>query len=149
MIHEKMAADLIHQAKNEGVQKIVVGAVIERQEKTVLLLERASDDFMGGLIELPSGTVDEGETLFEALAREIKEETNLEMTEVVSYLGAFDYLSGSLKKTRQFSFKVLVKEGNVSLSPEHQTFLEPFLNSDSFQNANMSPETRAIILKAY
>ena len=52
--------------KRDGIQKIIVGAVIRRDD-AVLLLKRQADDFMGGLVELPSGTVDSGEEILDAL----------------------------------------------------------------------------------
>ena len=55
---------------------------------------------MGGLVKLPSGTVDQNESLTDALFREVKEEANLTITNVVSYLGFFDYISGAGKKNK-------------------------------------------------
>ena len=47
---------------------------------------------MGGLVELPSGTVDQNESLTDALFREVKEEISLNITNVESSLGSFDYV---------------------------------------------------------
>ena len=43
-------------------------------------------------MELPSGTLDLNESLIEALAREVTEETSLNITNVESSLGSFDYV---------------------------------------------------------
>ena len=48
--------------KRDGIQKVVVGAVICK-DNTVLLLKRQADDCMGDLVELPSGTVDTNESI--------------------------------------------------------------------------------------
>ena len=64
---------LVSQAQEQQVQRFVVGAVIEANDK-VLCLKRASDDFMPGLYELPSGKVEDGESMLDALKRETKEE---------------------------------------------------------------------------
>ncbi|AOR37534.1 DNA mismatch repair protein MutT [Streptomyces fodineus] len=96
--------DLIHAADADSITKYVVGAVISNAQGKVLLLHRAADDYLGGLWELPSGGVDAGETLTEALHREVAEETGLTVSAIGSYLGHFDYLSKSGKKTRQFNF---------------------------------------------
>lgn len=112
--------DLLHTADNDGITKHVVGAVIPDADGNVLLLHRAAGDYMGGLWELPSGGVDAGESLTEALHREVAEETGLTLTSVGAYLGHFDYLSGSGKKSRQFNFTVVATGSAVELEPtEH------------------------------
>jgi 8-oxo-dGTP diphosphatase len=89
-----------------------------------LLLHRADDDYLGGLWELPSGGVDEGETLTEALHREVAEETGLTVTAIGAYLGHFDYLSKSGKKTRQFNFTAQVAhESDTVKLTEHDAYL--------------------------
>ncbi len=112
--------ELIDNAKKEGIQKVVVAGVIKEGNK-ILLLERKKEDFMGGINELPSGNLEQGELLEEGLIREIKEETNLDVAKIKEYLGSFDYVSGSGKKVRQFNFLVSVKLGEVKLT-EHSHF---------------------------
>jgi len=75
----------------------------------VLLLQRPESDYMGGIYELPSGQVERGETLQAALARELEEETGLQIAQITGYLGHFDYPSGSGRPTRQFNFQVAVQ----------------------------------------
>ncbi|SDL66099.1 8-oxo-dGTP diphosphatase [Glycomyces sambucus] len=103
---DQLIDKLTAQAAEDGIIQLVVGAVITDEEDRVLLLKRPADDFMGGLWELPSGKVDPGERLDTALAREVKEETGLDLTEITTYLGHFDYTSGSGKPTRQFNFAI-------------------------------------------
>jgi hypothetical protein len=55
---------LLDQCNTDGIQKIVVGAVIKYNNKC-LCVKRVSDDFMGGLVELPSGGKDQGEGIIE------------------------------------------------------------------------------------
>ena len=75
----------------------------------VLLLQRPESDYMGGIYELPSGQVERGETLQAALARELEEETGLQIAQITGYLGHFDYRSGSGRPTRHFNFQVAVR----------------------------------------
>ncbi|MFI5920172.1 NUDIX hydrolase [Streptomyces anulatus] len=93
-----LLGDLIHAADAVGITKHVVGAVIPDAEGKVLLLHRTADDYLGGLWELPSGGVDAGETLTEALRREVAEEAGLTVTAIGAYLGHFDYLSDRAAK---------------------------------------------------
>ncbi|MYK41028.1 MAG: NUDIX domain-containing protein [Gemmatimonadetes bacterium] len=101
------ANTFIEEAKSEGIVRYVVGAVIAK-EGTVLLLRRKMDDFMGGIYELPSGQVANGESLESALSREVLEETGLKIVEVCRHLSNFDYESKSGTRTRQFNFEVSV-----------------------------------------
>ncbi|MET9779330.1 NUDIX domain-containing protein [Streptomyces sp. NPDC006367] len=124
LVDAALMGDLLHAADADGITKHVVGAVIPNAEGKVLLLHRAADDYLGGLWELPSGGVDAGETLTEALFREVAEETGLTVTVIGPYLGHFDYLSKSGKKTRQFNFtaRVTHKSDTVKLT-EHDAHL--------------------------
>lgn len=54
----------------------VVSALIQKQGK-VLLVRRPLHKKRGGLWEFPGGKVEKGETLEEAIVRELKEELNL------------------------------------------------------------------------
>ena len=134
--------------KRDGVQKIVVGAVICRGD-AVLLLKRQADDFMGGLVELPSGTVDAGEDIIDALKREVREETGLEINDIDSFIGTFDYTSGSGKKTRQLNFLVYTDMRKIKLNPTEHTesyWLNP--SDNTFESLNISNETKRIIQTA-
>lgn len=94
--------------------------MIQDRER-VLLLRRPVDDFRGGTWELPSGKVDPGENLDDALAREVVEETGRTIASVSAYLGAFEYTSGSGKRTRQHTWTVAVEPGDVHLT-EHDEY---------------------------
>ncbi|MEV4233912.1 NUDIX domain-containing protein [Nocardia sp. NPDC050408] len=74
MIETTLLEKLTREADRDEVQQLAVGAVVQHSGK-VLLLQRPADDFMGGIWELPSGKVDSGESIDQALIREVKEET--------------------------------------------------------------------------
>ena len=114
-------AELVSDADRDGAHRLVVGAVVAN-EGCVLLLKRRRDDFMGGIYELPSGRVEAGETLSQALRREVEEETGLEIKEIKGFVNSFDYESSSGALTRQFNFNVsLAMDRDVALS-EHEAF---------------------------
>ncbi|MFI5558518.1 NUDIX hydrolase [Amycolatopsis japonica] len=136
-------AELAAEATAAGIQQFVVGAVI-CSDDAVLLLRRPSDDFMGGIFELPSGKVEAGESLDAALLREVKEETGLEVTAIRQHLGTFDYTSGSGKASRQFNFVVDVAATGPIVLEEHDTYQWAPLGGEL-------PVTEAVklVLKAY
>jgi 8-oxo-dGTP diphosphatase len=121
MVDNSLVARLTAEADIDGVTQYVVGAVIQHDGK-VLLLQRPEDDFMGGIFELPSGKVEPDEPLAAALIREVKEETGLDVTGVRDYLGSFDYISGSGKKSRQFNFAVDVSASEPVELQEHDAY---------------------------
>lgn len=121
-ISDSEILEILSQAKKDGAQQISVGAIIVKDSK-ILCLKRVENDFLGGYLDLPGGGVDKGEGVIEALSREVKEETNLDVISVEKYVSYFDYKSGSGKKTRQLSFYVIVKDSPIELNPkEHSAY---------------------------
>lgn len=121
MIDTTLLETLTSDAERDQVHQLVVGAVVAHDGK-VLLLQRPADDFMGGIWELPSGKVDPGEALDQALIREVKEETGLDIASIRKYLGEFDYQSGSGRKSRQFNFTVDVVDPEPVELTEHDAY---------------------------
>ena len=113
---------LIKKGKEEGIVKNVVGAVILNEKNEVLIMSRKTDDFMGEIDELPSGNMEQGENIYDAIIREVKEETNLDVVNVKSYIGSFDYISGSGKKSRQYNFVLDVKNIENIILTEHDKY---------------------------
>ena len=149
MVEKEGFAALQKQAENDGIQKIVVGAMITREGKFLIVQRASTESFMAGLDEIPSGTVDPGEGLGETLVREVHEETGLTISEVTAYANSFDYKSGSGKNTRQYNFIVEVEDGDVTLNPaEHSKhwWLDP--KSLEFAALNISAETSRCIHEA-
>jgi 8-oxo-dGTP diphosphatase len=113
---------LIEKANKDGIIKKIAGGVIINDLQEVLLLKRKAEDFMGEIFELPSGNLEQGESIEEGLIREIKEETGLEVDRIEMYIDSFDYLSGSGKKSREFNFEVRVKNHNNIVLTEHDEY---------------------------
>ena len=113
---------LLEKAKEEKIEKNVVGLVIVNRQGKILIMSRKSDDFMGGIDELPNGNMEIGEDIPTALAREVKEETNCELNEILYYIDSFDYKSGSGKNARQYNFAIKVKETDNIVLTEHESY---------------------------
>ena len=70
---------------------VAVGVVVNR-DKRVLVARRHESQHQGGLWEFPGGKVAPGETVLQALARELQEEVNIAVRECSSLLKiAHDY----------------------------------------------------------
>lgn len=113
---------LLEKAKDEGIIKNVVGAIITNEQGKILILSRKKDDFMGGIDELPSGNMEPGEDITNALIREVKEETNCDMEKILHYINSFDYKSGSGKNARQYNFLISVKNTSSIILTEHDSY---------------------------
>ena len=132
---------LIEKGKENGIEKNVVGAVILNKKNEVLIMSRKLDDFMGGIDELPSGNMEKGEDIFTALKREVKEETNLDLKDVVCFINSFDYISGSGKKARQYNFAITVeKEDDIKLT-EHDAYKWETIQ-DAMENSKITDEVK-------
>jgi 8-oxo-dGTP pyrophosphatase MutT (NUDIX family) len=115
---------LIDDADRDGIQKLVVGGVVYHQSRVLILRRSATDEFMAGIEELPSGGVDPGEDLLTALDRELTEEIAWSgpLTIDPDFVTSFDYVSGSGRKARQYTFGVRYDGHRVQLSAEHSSF---------------------------
>lgn len=128
---------LLKDAEQQGIESFVVGMIVRNSDNKLLILQRKHTDFMGSLWELPSGKVEEQETLHEAVHRELKEETGIKNLEILEYYGSFDYVSQSGKKTRQFNFLMgfYIVKGKI-IHPEHESY--KWLKFDSLTTSGLS-----------
>ncbi|MER8105055.1 NUDIX domain-containing protein [Kitasatospora sp. NPDC094016] len=117
----EFAARLAADAEAAGITGLVAAAVINHDGR-VLLVRRHPDDYLGGLWEIPSGTVETGETILDALHRETSEETGLAIDQVTGYIGHFDYQNSRGGTTRQFNFAVTVGKTEPVVLAEHDAY---------------------------
>ena len=66
--------------KRSPVPRYVVSAAVIQANKKVLIARRPAHGLLGGLWEFPGGKVEEGESLAEALCREIREELGVKIS---------------------------------------------------------------------
>ena len=57
----------------------VTAAIIESGDKILIAQRKSEDDLFGGLWEFPGGKIEDGETPKECMARELKEELEIEV----------------------------------------------------------------------
>ena len=141
MINEE-ETELLEKARAEGISRFVVGAVVIRNQ-TILLLRRKPSDFMGGIYELPSGKVEPNESVGEALLRELKEETSLDLARTEQYVGSIDYFSKAGEPTRQFNFIAQVSEHSGVRLTEHDDYV--WVGKSHLEQLPMSEETRSTV----
>lgn len=98
---------------------IGVCAKIKDSAGKICLVRRGTGDTSALAWEMPGGSVDGEESIVEALAREMKEETGLSLAAPARYVGCFDFhnIEKGIKK-RKFCFEVGA-QGEVALGPDH------------------------------
>jgi NADH pyrophosphatase NudC (nudix superfamily) len=126
-----------------------VAAIIENEENEILLTIRAKEPEKG-LLDLPGGFVDPGETAEEALKREIKEELNLQIEEF-EYLTSFpnEYVfSGYSVYTLDIAFKCKIKDLS-KLSVKDDVAGYQFLSYDEIDIKKIGLKSIRNIVKHY
>jgi 8-oxo-dGTP diphosphatase len=135
--------NLLDSARTEGITRFSVGAVISEGKK-VLLFRREKNDFLGGIYEVPGGTLEKGESIKGCLKREVMEETGILVDLITQHVGNFDYSSENKSKTRQFNFAVEVKFPlTIKLSSEHDDFT--WVTPEDVDKINPTESIRTIL----
>jgi len=136
--------------KKPIIQKIVLGAVIFKKNDKILILQRCnSEDIFPGMWELPSGKREFLETSQDSLAREVKEETGLNI-EVVMPCSVFEYQiekPKEVKDSTQINFIVKTKTVKVKLSSEHQNYA--WISESELEDYELSQKTKKGIKEAF
>jgi len=98
--------------------------LIRKGDKYLITLRAADKNYMANFWDIPGGTIEFGEKTYDALTREIKEETGLNV-KVGKFLYCYDYISEVNPNRHQFQmvFECEYLSGDVILNPrEHQKY---------------------------
>lgn len=102
--------------------RVCVTAHIRNEDKVLIALRSADDDFLPGHWEQVGGSLDTGEDPVDGLKREVKEETGLSI-EVIKPYYVYHYIDEADDSVVEIAFICKVMGSNeVSLSPEHQEY---------------------------
>lgn len=135
---------LVTEAYGQGVEKIVVGAVVHDRGRVLVVTRSPEDGFLPGIDELPSGGVHAGESLAEGLNREMQEEIGFSADRVDDgFLATFDYVTGSGRAARQFTVSVARDGREVGLSAEHSRYRWVALKD--LETVSLTEETKAVL----
>jgi 8-oxo-dGTP diphosphatase len=103
----------------DGRFLVVVAFLIERDDQVLLLRRSAAKDHAPGEWEVGSGRVRQGESALQAVLREAKEETGLDV-EVVGPLDTFHFYRGPTREEAiGIAFHCRGMGGALRLSAEH------------------------------
>ena len=115
---------------------VAAHALITKDSKFLVTKRMATDGYMPGVWDLPGGTVEAGETVEEALVREVTEETRLTVhigapisiyttlamlpeRQNVTIIFACDWLSGDVVLTEHDEFRFVTRDELALLDRIH------------------------------
>lgn len=117
-----MFANLIKQAQNDGITRLNVATVLVEDGKILITQRAASKKYLPNLWHIPGGQIDSGETVEEALRREVKEELDLEIVRVLADTAVtHDYIGHGDQKSRTL-FILAKSSGQITLDFENQAY---------------------------
>lgn len=132
------------------VQKIVLGGVVMNKGKVLILQRHENEDVYPNMWELPSGKREPLEPSEKSLAREVKEESGLDI-KVVSPFSVFDYQiekPNEIRDSTQINFLTMSIDNHaVVLSSEHQAFA--WIGADEIDKYNITEATKKVIKKGF
>ncbi|WP_433334539.1 NUDIX domain-containing protein [Spirillospora sp. CA-294931] len=136
---------LLDDADRDGITKLVVGAVVHSAGQALILRRSADDAFLPGIEELPSGGVEPDEHLLAALGRELAEEIGWAgpLALEPGFVAHFDYVSGSGRKARQYTFGLAHNDQPIVLSIEHTDYR--WLHPADVDDSDVTDETAQTI----
>lgn len=138
-------SDLVKQANKEGIDRVTTALIIAPAHTVLLMRRSEGDDIMYGFWELPGGEIENGETVTEAIQRQLRDEAGLKLKKIDDYIGCFDYTVGNNKPSRRLCFSVQTDGYGITLSPRHSAYI--FAGKDDLQRYNMGKEFKDLIEK--
>lgn len=132
------------------IQKVVLAAVIMKDDKILILQRSKDEDIFPNMWELPSGKKEPLETSETALLREAKEETGLDIKIIMPFF-VFDYQiekPEEIRDSTQINFLATpIGNTQIKLSSEHQNFA--WIQEDEVNQYELSKATKQVIQKAF
>jgi nucleoside triphosphatase len=125
----------------------IVGALIFNQEGKIFFMK--SPKWKDKLV-IPGGHIEQGESIEQALRREIKEETNLRIFDI-EFSSVHELIfSEEFHKKRHFIFlnyTCKTKDSNVVLNKEGVSYIW-MIPEKALKSPNLLPSTKIAVLKA-
>lgn len=132
------------------IQKIVLGGVVVKDGKILILQRHKDEDVYPNMWELPSGKREFLEPSEDSLIREVKEESGLDV-EIMMPISVFDYQiekSEEIRDSTQINFLVKpINNQEVVLSEEHQAFV--WISQNEISKFGVTEATEKVIRKAF
>ncbi|URZ15069.1 (deoxy)nucleoside triphosphate pyrophosphohydrolase [Clostridium felsineum] len=118
----------------------IVAAILTNENDEILITKIAEGKNNGGCFEFPGGKIENGETRREALAREVKEELDIDI-KVGEYFGESVYNDGGLGiKLNAFKGKIVGGDIKLSVHDEYK-----WVKKDELKDFKFLPADEKIV----
>lgn len=139
----------IQHAALDGVDRLSTSVAIVHDGKILVCRRSATEDFLPGYSELIGGGVDEGESLWDGVHREVAEESGIALSSIDARLPGFDYVDGEGCSVRVCSFIATTDSPDVRLNPdEHDAYVWIDSIDQLETDVLMTPEQRSLVENA-
>jgi len=126
---------------------VVVTGIVKFKDKFLILKRNDKMEMHPGKWSFPGGKILEGEDLFSALKREVKEETNLDIEDTKEYISDYTFTRPNGKNTIGFCFLVNAKNNKVKLSKEFTDLA--WIKSEEVENYDILHYLKEEVKKAF
>lgn len=124
----------------KGVNVIIT----DNQDRMLVLKRGTSVEFSPNLWDLPGGKVEENESLREAVKREAKEESGLDVELENEHFFIYHYPNG---KIDIYAFRVKLISGKISLDEKHTEFR--WISKNDWKNLDYTPSVTATLKELF
>lgn len=119
----KKLKEILVLSNGEGRFTFAVAAVIENNKGEILLIKRSPDNFPGNIWDDVGGRVEQFEDPFDALQREIEEETGITDFDIIKAIDVFHwYQDEKYRDMIGVAFWCKTKTNRIILSEEHSEY---------------------------
>src|SRR5690349_9326061 len=106
---------------SEKQVRVALKAIVMRLGEVLVLRRSDKDEVHAGMWDIPGGRMDWGEEPMAALAREIREETGLEV-QVRDPISVWQFQPGPELQVVGVTFRALYRGGSIVLGAEHDSY---------------------------
>jgi 8-oxo-dGTP diphosphatase len=133
--------------RKQSIKTSVVACIIDQRER-VLLTRRCIEPFCGQWV-MPGGKVDHGESLLQALHREVREEVGLQV-HVMGLLDVYEHLALGENKEHYVILYYRARPDSTDLVPNGQEVTEAkWVPGNQLTQYDMTPGTRHVLAKIF
>lgn len=124
-----------------SVRKVRTSVILFNSQNELLLLRQNDKPFW----VLPGGTLEPNETLVDCAIRELKEETNLDIT-IESLIDVQDYLSEKQPQTVDVYYLAELLGGEFKLAADENLNEAAFMSREHFEATAFQPENMKLVI---